>query len=90
MHFEVVPTSSRHSQDPPTHFPPKLPRTVFNRLLADIEGDLPVNLPAQWVNCDVRSFDYSVLGQWVFRLWSRIQILMYTPGSKSLWLIHLG
>lgn len=46
--------------------PPVLPQPILGRLLPDppVQEERASGV-AQWVNCDIRSFDYSVLGQYV-------------------------
>lgn len=61
MHFQVVPSKIRHTEPPPSELPLNLPLTIKNKLF---DFTTPSSdLPAQWINCDVRSFDYSTLGQ---------------------------
>jgi mRNA (2'-O-methyladenosine-N6-)-methyltransferase len=65
LHFQVSPSTSQHFEYPPEGSSPPLPPAITSRLLGDDhsnEGAKAAQV-AQWVNCDVRSFDYSVLGQ---------------------------
>jgi len=61
LHFALVPTTARRIERPPLDFPPILPKLIKARLLGETEESRP--RVAQWVNCDIRTFDYSVLGQ---------------------------
>ncbi|WWD19012.1 hypothetical protein CI109_103469 [Kwoniella shandongensis] len=82
LHFQVVPTTQPHYASLPEGFPPNLPKSTIKRLLGESnggsgEGYEPPKVP-QWVNCDVRSFDYSVLGQF--------QVIVADPP----WDIHMS
>lgn len=64
LHFQVVPTGAQRPTpaEEELHF-----STLVQRKLAgyDAHGchtDRPKNIK-QWINCDLRQFDYSVLGQ---------------------------
>nr|XP_018261410.1 mRNA methyltransferase [Kwoniella dejecticola CBS 10117]OBR83568.1 mRNA methyltransferase [Kwoniella dejecticola CBS 10117] len=83
MHFQVVPAAKKSSSTPEPDIPP-LPPIVKKRLLGDGDGlkseeeryePPPV---AQWINCDIRSFDYSLLGQF--------QVIVADPP----WDIHMS
>jgi mRNA (2'-O-methyladenosine-N6-)-methyltransferase len=65
LHFQVSPSTSKHFEYPPEGSPPPLAPAISSRLLGDdhSNGAAEAAQIAQWVNCDVRSFDYSVLGQ---------------------------
>jgi hypothetical protein len=68
LHFQVVPTVSPYSTPPPEGYPPALPTVVTRRLLSMPEDKSPLGSErmrkvAQWINCDLRHFDYSQLGQ---------------------------
>lgn len=57
LHFQVVPCAEPDSVDPPGSAPLPLPASARALRPADKVS------PAQWINCDIRSFDFSVLGQ---------------------------
>ncbi|WVR07473.1 hypothetical protein IAU60_004515 [Kwoniella sp. DSM 27419] len=82
MHFQVVPSNRPYSLAPPIGYPPPLPKNVIKRLVGDekrgpMSEQDPTQVP-QWVNCDIRSFDYSVLGQF--------QVIIADPP----WDIHMS
>ncbi|CAD6578802.1 MAG: hypothetical protein TREMPRED_002272 [Tremellales sp. Tagirdzhanova-0007] len=63
MHFQVAASSTRRSL-PSRNEVSALPHVVRDRLLPKPPGAVEQDKGlAQWVNCDIRSFDYSVLGQ---------------------------
>lgn len=65
QHFQVTPSLNRCGQPLPEGYPSVMPDYLKKRILGDedVEGqDKEVNM-AQWVNCDLRRFDYSLLGQ---------------------------
>ena len=67
MHFQVAPSSTTHLRLP-SDKPPELSKPVLDKLLTHSPGPgqaKRLEEVAQWVNCDIRSFDYSVLGQYV-------------------------
>ncbi|ORX38604.1 mRNA methyltransferase [Kockovaella imperatae] len=79
MHFHVVPSDREQTEVTSTPYNAPLPLAVRRRLLADQSGDLTeAALRAQWINCDIRSFDYSVLGQF--------QVIVADPP----WDIHMS
>ncbi|WRT68331.1 uncharacterized protein IL334_005307 [Kwoniella shivajii] len=85
MHFQVVPSSSPGSVSPhDTAKTPILPERIRKKLLNETEerdGDVEKYTPppvAQWINCDIRSFDYSLLGQF--------QVIVADPP----WDIHMS
>jgi len=61
LHFEV---DYDPVQDGPPRRPPAGP-TVLHRLALGMGPDKSLKdpMPPQWINCDVRRFDYSVLGK---------------------------
>ena len=63
MHFQVVPSAEPYYQEPPGDSLHDLPPTAQARLLAGPSDDAPQVKGAQWIHCDLRTFDYSVLGQ---------------------------
>jgi mRNA (2'-O-methyladenosine-N6-)-methyltransferase len=71
QHFAVAPTTSKRSQPVPDGLPRSFPEPIKSRLLSQPGGvvSTPYTPPAlpQWVDCDIRTFDYSVLGQSVAR-----------------------
>ena len=66
MHFQVIP-SIPHTEPIPPEAQVKLPALVQRRFLEDhsLADTERGSKEAQWINCDIRSFDYSVLGQYV-------------------------
>ncbi|EKD02411.1 mRNA methyltransferase [Trichosporon asahii var. asahii CBS 8904] len=54
LHFQVAPAEQRHSVPAPGPVPLPVPEKLAGKVTKG---------PAQWVNCDIRSFDFSVLGQ---------------------------
>lgn len=54
LHFQVAPSEQRHSVPAPGPVPLPVPEKLAGKVTKG---------PAQWVNCDIRSFDFSVLGQ---------------------------
>ncbi|EIW67329.1 mRNA methyltransferase [Tremella mesenterica] len=74
LHFQVVPTTSSHPIHPPDQ--PPLPKIIRERLLPNIE--VKGVSEAQWIHCDIRSFDYSLLGQF--------QVIVADPP----WDIHMS
>ncbi|WWC71647.1 uncharacterized protein I206_105605 [Kwoniella pini CBS 10737] len=80
MHFQVVPSAKTHNSKKPDI--PHLSSTTIKRLLGDEEKKIGerYNPPpvAQWINCDIRSFDYSLLGQF--------QVIVADPP----WDIHMS
>jgi mRNA (2'-O-methyladenosine-N6-)-methyltransferase len=62
LHFQVVHTTA----PPPTSAPQRttISRIIADKLIPNPDGYVPPEVP-QWINCDIRSFDYSVLGQYV-------------------------
>lgn len=65
MHFQVA-SSANRLPHPPRSDPVVLPDSVLSKLLSEPpEEVVEAKSVAQWVNCDIRSFDYSVLGQYV-------------------------
>jgi mRNA (2'-O-methyladenosine-N6-)-methyltransferase len=66
IHFQVVPTAQKSIQPIPTDWPLHVPTSVVERLLPKPTSDDVRDKgkgKAEWINCDIRSFDYSVLGQ---------------------------
>lgn len=66
LHFQVSPalppaTASGVSAESEK---PLIPRRTIERLVPNPTGFVPPRV-AQWINCDIRSFDYSVLGEYV-------------------------
>jgi hypothetical protein len=65
MHFQVVPTTAKQTELTPgiSHFSP----TIRSRLFDGEDGTMsqPGKRVGQWINCDLRRFDYSVLGKCV-------------------------
>ena len=61
LHFQVVPTTT-HIRGPAVK--DHISRMIADKLVPNHDGYIPPGV-AQWVNCDIRSFDYSVLGQYV-------------------------
>lgn len=59
LHFQVSPCMQKDSVAPPTPAPLPLPAS------ATALKQVAKQSPAQWINCDIRSFDFSVLGQYV-------------------------
>lgn len=57
LHFQVTPAPSYHSVAPPLATPIPLPSPARALRAPPRPGT------AQWVNCDIRNFDFSVLGQ---------------------------
>ncbi|EJT52105.1 mRNA methyltransferase [Trichosporon asahii var. asahii CBS 2479] len=53
LHFQVAPAEQRHSVPAPGPVPLPVPEKLAGKVTKG---------PAQWVNCDIRSFDFSVLG----------------------------
>ena len=51
-------------------------RTIADKLIPNPDGNVPPKVP-QWINCDIRSFDYSVLGQYVPHYLAQHESLMY-------------
>lgn len=79
QHFQVTPSLNRCGQPLPEGYPSVMPDYLKKRILGDedVEGqDKEVNM-AQWVNCDLRRFDYSLLGQF--------QVIVADPA----WDIHM-
>lgn len=71
LHFHVQPSRERHVVVP-EGFPVQMSEVVRRRLLSDGsegedrakgKGSERWRREKQWVNCDLRTFDYSVLGQ---------------------------
>ena len=62
LHFQVVPTTQRHAENP--GYIPTLPPVITDALSEGVPES--GESFAQWINCDVRSFDYSILGQYVW------------------------
>lgn len=60
LHFQVSPTMVSHVERPLGQV--RVPKVLADRLVPSPDGYEPPRV-AQWVNCDIRSFDYSVLGQ---------------------------
>ena len=64
MHFQVAPSSTTQPHALPEGYPAPLPNPVLSRLWAEPPDAASRTVGvAQWVNCDIRTFDYSVLGQ---------------------------
>lgn len=88
MHFQVVP-SLPQAQTPPSET--VLSREIAEKLVPNPTGYSPPGV-AQWINCDIRSFDYSVLGQYVPHTTkrdmakSRFQVIVADPP----WDIHMS
>ncbi|KAK1927031.1 putative mRNA methyltransferase [Papiliotrema laurentii] len=63
MHFQVVPTTAKQTELTPgiSHFS----TTIRSRLFDGEDGTMsqPGKRVGQWINCDLRRFDYSVLGK---------------------------
>lgn len=57
LHFQVTPAAAYHESTPPLATPMPLPSS------ARVLRAPPKPGTAQWVNCDIRNFDFSVLGQ---------------------------
>ncbi|TXT15648.1 hypothetical protein VHUM_00151 [Vanrija humicola] len=57
LHFQVAPAAQRDSVPPPEPVPIPLPLSARRLGPGDDERT------AQWINCDIRNFDFSVLGQ---------------------------
>jgi hypothetical protein len=64
MHFQVAPALPPNADvmGASTSDRAVLPKKMAERLVPNPNGYVPPKV-AQWVNCDIRSFDYSVLGQ---------------------------
>jgi len=63
MHFQVVPSTTRHVQTAQKHsIPPRISQKLFEDP-PQTDEEKRAELVGQWVNCDLRTFDYSVLGQ---------------------------
>ncbi|KAL7423429.1 methyltransferase [Cryptotrichosporon argae] len=85
LHFQVVPAATRHVERP-KDWPARLPPSARRRLLPEPTGEAAgpaepgalVAAKAQWVNCDIRTFDFSVLGQF--------QVIVADPP----WDIHMN
>ncbi|KAI9637327.1 putative mRNA methyltransferase [Dioszegia hungarica] len=86
LHFHVQPSRERHVVVP-EGFPVQMSEVVRRRLLSDGsegedrakgKGSERWRREKQWVNCDLRTFDYSVLGQF--------QVIMADPP----WDIHMS
>lgn len=63
LHFQVAPSRPQRGLDVPV---PVLPDSIKEKLFRDItpaEDQVRAGRVGQWVNCDLRTFDYSVLGQ---------------------------
>ncbi|ORY35436.1 mRNA methyltransferase [Naematelia encephala] len=80
MHFQVAPATTRTSQPLPVEFPAAIPIRAVDKLLGveATQGDEAWRGVKQWINCDLRSFDYSVLGQF--------QVIVADPP----WDIHMS
>ncbi|WVQ68236.1 uncharacterized protein L199_006443 [Kwoniella botswanensis] len=76
MHFQVVPSTSSIPKTPPVI--PPLPKNVKKRLLGEKIDRYDSPPVPQWVNCDIRTFDYSLLGQF--------QVIVADPP----WDIHMS
>ncbi|WVO17773.1 hypothetical protein L204_105471 [Cryptococcus depauperatus] len=63
QHFQVVPTVSPYTQHLSNLNSHPLPKVVQEKLLKDFEVQENEKKIAQWINCDLRRFDYSILGQ---------------------------
>jgi hypothetical protein len=57
LHFQVTPAPAYHTEAPPLATPIPLPAPARALRAPPRPGT------AQWVNCDIRNFDFSVLGQ---------------------------
>jgi mRNA (2'-O-methyladenosine-N6-)-methyltransferase len=80
----------KHTFAPPMRAPLPLPASA-----AELKPAVQPS-PAQWINCDIRSFDFSVLGQYVQRK-SKLcrSITMLTPRFQVIvadppWDIHMS
>ena len=91
MHFQVAASSTRRSL-PSRNEVSALPHVVRDRLLPKPPGAVEQDKGlAQWVNCDIRSFDYSVLGQYVPQEIGRYGSCTESRlDSRSSWRIHHG
>ena len=89
LHFQVVPTTESHPIAPPIDppLPPLITRKLFSPLTSAQtsksdsshgRSSTRSSQAAQWINCDIRSFDYSVLGQF--------QVIVADPP----WDIHMS
>ncbi|WVQ81921.1 hypothetical protein IAT38_004048 [Cryptococcus sp. DSM 104549] len=81
MHFQVSPAEEPYKRALPEGFPVTFPGEVGKKLVgADEreEGKRKGQSVAQWINCDLRRFDYSVLGQF--------QVIVADPP----WDIHMS
>ncbi|BEJ12634.1 hypothetical protein CspHIS471_0210940 [Cutaneotrichosporon sp. HIS471] len=72
LHFQVTPAAAYHTESPPLTTPIPLPAPARALRAPPRPGT------AQWVNCDIRNFDFSVLGQF--------QVIVADPP----WDIHMS
>lgn len=65
QHFQVTPSTIRYSQPLPEGYPSVMPGYLKKRILGGelVQGQNKEVNVAQWINCDLRRFDYSLLGQ---------------------------
>ncbi|KGB79459.2 mRNA methyltransferase [Cryptococcus deuterogattii R265] len=79
QHFQVTPSTIRYSQPLPEGYPSVMPGYLKKRILGydDVQGQSKEVNVAQWINCDLRRFDYSLLGQF--------QVIVADPA----WDIHM-
>jgi mRNA (2'-O-methyladenosine-N6-)-methyltransferase len=78
LHFQVQPARQLHTVQPagsPTVMPATVRQAILGEGASATDGarllergtGRQVQDVKQWINCDLRSFDYSVLGQYVRR-----------------------
>lgn len=79
QHFQVTPSTIRYSQPLPEGYPSVMPGYLKKRILGGelVQGQNKEVNVAQWINCDLRRFDYSLLGQF--------QVIVADPA----WDIHM-
>jgi mRNA (2'-O-methyladenosine-N6-)-methyltransferase len=74
MHFQVVSSGKKSVPMPSITKIPELPPCVIEKLLPVPTGSSEGIVKgkgkgkAEWINCDIRTFDYSILGQYVEHL----------------------